>query len=132
MNHTKSCQAHTERVNQAIAEYEAKWPDHCRKCNGAGLLVSYQSVPYGMGSTNMEVDDYCSTCIEEGKCPRCGKTVFSEEDFDGEILSCSQCGWDESVGGCPELDDCGCWELPESLSNHIADNWPTFEELNGE
>lgn len=109
MEHSQACIERTNAVKKAISEYEEKWPNYCRKCNGVGFLVSYQSVPYGMGSTNMEVDDFCS-CVEEGKCPRCGIVVFDEDDFDDDKLECPKCGWTEESPICPELDDCGCWE----------------------
>lgn len=111
MEHTESCKKTTARLEKAIAEYQAKWPNYCHKCNGSGNLISYQSVPYGMGDTNMEVDDFCETCLGEGKCPRCGKTVFKEDDYYSDNMTCPECGWDERSEICPELDDCGCWEI---------------------
>lgn len=69
----------------------------CDNCDGTGVVTSYDSVPYGMGSTLMPSSGYCPDCLmsevagNTGKCPNCGNPVKWNEQ--GEYFEvCPVCG----------------------------------------
>ena len=81
MEHTQECKQLTAVVAIIRERYELLYPGHCRDCNGAGGFHdcgSYWEPPSF---------DLCD-CLENGRCPRCGKTIDSE--------ICPACGWDEN------------------------------------
>lgn len=57
IEHTDKCKQAKTANAASRANWLAKWPKHCPRCEGTG----------GQG---ME-DDIC-TCLDEGYCPRCG------------------------------------------------------------
>ena len=79
-------------------EFNEKYPNHCRKCNGSGLIYHYfdpspAGVHIGIGGM-MEDADACPDCFEKGLCPMCGEKL--PEDYSG-WSSCPACGWDEAT-----------------------------------
>ncbi len=84
------------RYEQALAEYETRWPGYCKHCGGEGT-TSYQEnlAPHGSGRRWMyEFIEPC-TCTEEGRCPRCGQDWPREEIVETieEQLPCPYCNW---------------------------------------
>ena len=115
VQHTPDCDEQQARYEQDIAAYVSKWPDYCQKCGGAGYTYyEYDPSPAGVALSpgTMTDADPCPDCIEKGKCPRCGKVVFSIEDWDdGEPVICPECGWNEEKPDiAPEQPECWCWE----------------------
>lgn len=106
MEHEKGCIAARERYEAWIKQ----WPNHCKKCYGTG---SY----YDHGTYWDPPDSGPCGCIEEGKCPRCGKQVEVRNTcvdiFTDEHYFC-ECGWSdiavengEEGMACP-LYECFC------------------------
>ena len=89
--------------------WQAQHPNHCtgKGCHGAGVIdISDSSV--GLYGT-----EPCPSCVEQGKCPWCGKqTLNTVYDWDDDAkLSCRSCGW-HTGAGVPQLE-CWCWEAQE-------------------
>ena len=77
--------------------YSERWPDHCQHCGGWGQ-VSYED-NHGIPGPGEVVTDTCSYCMDQGKCPRCGK----EDTFPfDDVQVCSNCEWDWNA---PDGDD---------------------------
>lgn len=84
--HNVSCTAGWRRS----IEWHKRWPNACGSCNGAGYhhyAGSYWEPPQ---------DDPCS-CIEDGKCPRCGDEIMFVADAYCDKATCLNCYWDESL-----------------------------------
>lgn len=81
-------------------KYTTLWPDYCRICGGSGAVVCEDSVDYGSTTTTMQTLDNCPACVDEGKCPRCGKNL--QEDGD---LKCEWCGWNELSDPAPMVEE---------------------------
>jgi hypothetical protein len=110
--HTKWCKDQHEKYEKQLAEYESKWPDYCKHCNGwDGFWDQYDPSPAGvsLGSGYMLDFEPCDKCVENGKCPRCGTqtTLFEMALEDGDELSCPECRWTSNV------DDKESWSLPQ-------------------
>lgn len=73
--HTPAC----EYRRQAYARWVKAWPNHCPSCHGVGE-VSYDDDPgasdCSLSAGSMTFTDPCE-CVEEGRCPRCGKRAIS-------------------------------------------------------
>lgn len=112
MKHTARCDANRGSWAEMRAEYVAKWPKSCRKCDASGGMEVSDRVPYGSTWVSMPSTEPCPECMEQGKCPRCGFTGMSE---DWETPTpCAQCGWqwgDKPGDRCPPEWDCDCWEF---------------------
>lgn len=117
MEHSETCQIRFAKHEEAIHAYTTQYPNYCRKCNGWGVVSwTENQAPLGSGQNwPMEMSDPC-TCVEEGKCPRCGEKAINlteEGDFppDG-IPACSACGWrdgEPSTAGISPDYECDCW-----------------------
>lgn len=96
-----------DQYTAARNAYEQLWPNYCRTCGGLGEIYVED---YECG----DFTDPCS-CVEQGKCPRCGSQVFGEEETD----TCSHCKWEYGeTEGCP-TDACWCAECaPEMYIDH--------------
>jgi hypothetical protein len=95
IEHSPECKTREKKTREVYAAYVAKWPHYCRRCNGyGGFTVIENGAPHGAGFWPMEVYDACS-CVQYGRCPRCGVEVWHEDDYDGDFLFCPECGWDE-------------------------------------
>jgi hypothetical protein len=94
-------------------------------------VIYYQDDPSPAGLSLspgfMTFDDPCPECVEEGRCPLCGKeTQFSDYD---DVDICPSCGWKYPITTdamnaaeiAPEEPECIC---PEQ---HIAvEDWAYF------
>lgn len=106
MTHASECIAETERIKAAQVAWDAKYPHACKHCGGTG------GFEYG-GYDEPPGFDYCSKCIEEGRCPLCGGEI-PQEVLDSEEPITHPCGYDETdIIRRPELDYCGCGEVDE-------------------
>lgn len=90
-----------EAHNKAFLE---RWPNACQSCLASGEVHwSENAAPWGSGENwPMQMSDICSACLSNGKCPRCGKATFEDEE-DFEDLECSACGWKPSAEGLRDL-----------------------------
>jgi hypothetical protein len=87
-----------EKAKQAIDLWESNWPNACPLCEAWGGSDSVEQA----GEFLCSVWDDCPDCIEQGKCPRCGKELFEDagEKYQ-EVWSewivdqnpCPNCGW---------------------------------------
>ena len=116
--HTLGCWRFKIRKWIAYRRYVRRWPQFCRKCGAAGEIGGYYDPsPAGVSLSpgRMWDADPCE-CTEAGRCPRCAKPVFTEDDWtDDENVICPLCGWrygesDDTAPIPPWSDDCGCWE----------------------
>ena len=112
---TDECKAQHAEWEKARDAYAAKWPRYCRHCQGWGYFeYSYDPSPAGVSLSpgTMTDSDPCHKCIEEGVCPRCGKQVFDDDDWDsGEPIVCPKCGWKEAAPDAIESEpECVCYE----------------------
>ena len=76
--HKAKCLEAMEEVAEAQAEYDRKWPKHCRECNGwGGFWFTFDPSPSGvsLGSGYMVDANPCEACVEKGICPRCGREI---------------------------------------------------------
>lgn len=100
------------QVQKEKAEYEAKYPDHCRKCRGGGYIVFYQNHgPFWGGGDAIEtMIDPCEEC--HPYCPRCRQEQLWSDEEEDWLEPCPSCGWDKSGSGmCPDPGDvapCSC------------------------
>lgn len=107
MTHTAECMAYQQTLAEDRAEWQAKWPNHCKRCEGAG--------GFDIPATRDTPPDYdVCECVDAGTCPRCG-CPLDLVDQDGELLDgdCGGCGWTGrgSDDICPPgFDGCGCAE----------------------
>lgn len=97
MEHSAECIARQAELEKRQAEYRAKWPNFCETCNAeGGIGYDYDPSPAGLslGSGHMTDYDPCPDCVEKGICPRYGKEVWTEEDWEsGDPVICPGCGW---------------------------------------
>lgn len=124
--HTSECNADMERERAVIAAYEARWPDYCRTCHGAGCIYEY-NYPYEPDWT-----DSCF-CLDEGRCPRCGVRALDER---GTV--CYSCMWvfsDQSVLAPYGRSECDCWiptyEEERLIEEYAARSWEAQEYDDG-
>lgn len=97
MIHSLSCIAAQRQIEKKHKEWVRKWPNYCRSCGGFGVNSWYENAsPWGSGENwPMQVTDVCPSCLEQGKCPRCGREAWTEEEVENESLTCMYCGWDD-------------------------------------
>lgn len=111
--HKESCLAAQARIKAAQDAFLAKWPNFCKSCWGAGGHTS-------PGDFYQPPDWQPCFCLDNGRCPLCGK----QHNEDWEADEC-ECGWTYDGHGMNEkdivypiesMDWCDCFE-------------PTQEEL---
>lgn len=89
-------------ARNAQAVYDAAYPDHCTRCLGSGVVLTYDGHWDGGGSCTIE--ETC-TCLDEGRCPRCGREydLYAEE-------RCRHCAWDngKNDGDVRPFHECHC------------------------
>lgn len=100
--HSPACERQRAAHELRYAEYEAAWPNACRKCDASGWLESFDSVPmpFGPGNCSMPTGEPCDCILQAeplpdlGVCPRCRhvQSVSSDAFADG-CLPCEACGW---------------------------------------
>jgi hypothetical protein len=114
MEHTESCKKFRAAYDVKKAAYELQWSHYCKSCGGWGYSsYNFDPSPHGvsLGSGFMTETEVCSTCVEQGICPRCGELSLDEEGN-----KCLVCGWEYNVPGNEGLDpepECECdyiWE----------------------
>lgn len=119
INHTEYCQKQQAEYREAVEKYDQNWPNACKACGGAGYFVyAYDPSPSGVSLAPgyLYDADPCEACIEQGKCPRCGKAAWTDDDWNGEFATCPHCGWtdnpkaDQPDRVRPVEPDCYCWE----------------------
>lgn len=115
-DHTSECQAAIEAVEKERAEWIARWPNYCRRCEGWGML----GPEFALGRHWPEgVSESCKSCLNDDKCPRCAAQPLKELEtderckIDGSPLvtfECTACGWTYlKPDGCPPEPECFCW-----------------------
>lgn len=87
------------RELRILRQWEKRWPNHCEKCGGWGVIDCGQRHPYGMGSAYESMTELCEA-LDADICHRCGK---SGRDEDGE-QPCPHCGhfYDDGSPGGPD------------------------------
>lgn len=114
VQHTPACQAAQAAYQAATTAYETAYPNWCRACDGAGeTCYDYDPSPAGvsLGAGHLTDCDPCASCVEQGRCPRCGRGSFPDPDASGNPQICGNCGFVElSTDGHPTQPDCDCWE----------------------
>lgn len=91
--HTPECLAQQARTAELVAEatllrsdWLNRFPGFCRACEGAG--------GFRIPQTYWEPSDWSPcACVENGQCPRCGKSFDTENDY-----PCPHCGWNWGRG----------------------------------
>lgn len=92
--HTPECLAQAAAAEAARAAWRARWPHHCRACEGrGGAGESYDPSPAGLSLGAGWLYDWypCESCVEAGRCPRCAARTMAD---DGDCDTCFACGWD--------------------------------------
>jgi len=107
---TPECKERTKKAEAAIETWKAKWPNYCRKCEGAGdFCYSFDPSPSGVALSPGWLEDCepCPNCTEKGICARCGANGLNPDTGEGP---CQVCGWnyDDMLQSMPE---CFCWEI---------------------
>jgi hypothetical protein len=122
MEHTEQCSKAAEQHKQDVYNYVTDWPNHCHNCAGwGGFEYQYDPSAYGMSLGYMTEFDPCPECLEQGVCPRCGKEVWDEDDWDGLVI-CPECGWDESKPDTvPDKPECDCWIQDPAFRDGVCD-----------
>ena len=114
-----------------IPALEERWNQEvvCPTCGGTGETVSYESVPYGMGFTDMQIVDLCG-CVDGGFCPRCGSRVLEVEGVESDYFACQTCHWTDSPAVLPHPflhyeGDGGLWwqEKSKELQGEQRGRW---------
>jgi len=114
-NHTRFCNDQFKKHDKIVTEYEKKWPNYCKKCNGwGGFWSQYDPSPAGIALAPGYMLDFepCDQCIEEGICPRCGQTssLIELDVEDGDDIICPNCNW-KSDNNCQDMSE--MWGLPQ-------------------
>lgn len=128
MEHTESCKKFKASYDANKAEYEAKWSHYCKTCGGWGYSsYNYDPSPHGvsLGSGTMTDTEVCSTCVEQGICPRCGELSLDEEGN-----KCLVCEWEYNVPGNEGLDpepECDCYD--RWMEEHEAEWEKDMEQM---
>jgi hypothetical protein len=118
MAHTRECIAAAQRIDDAMAAFDAKYPNHCRDCDGLGAK-EWSDRDVGIFSAF----DPCGTCegpAEGAVCGLCGQPGdFSQRTLDGSDDDIRPCGCPTNEqrayhdGPCPCSE--GLADLPDTL-----------------
>jgi len=109
VNHTIECEENAVKANLDREIWEARWPNYCRTCEGAGAsFESYDPSPAGVSLSPGTMTDVsiCPDCAEKGICSRCGKQAWDPEKDDCSP-PCPHCGWD-GKDCLPAAPECLC------------------------
>lgn len=116
--HTKECTEAQEKWKQEVTEYEKKYPNYCKACDGyGGEATKYDPSPPGVGLSPGYMTDFCPCpeCLEKDKCPQCGGNIYGED-------VCPDCGWEFGQGK-PEQPECYCWEIEMSKEQQQGEGY---------
>lgn len=131
IDHSPECIAAYEESKREIEEYESKWPNYCRHCNGHGFTTWTENPPLGSEYYWPEtLSELCYECAahEPSKCPRCGgswEDIADLEDFldrwgNNDASECPHCGFRGTWnGGRPA--DYECWGCVREYEEDIPD-----------
>lgn len=78
----------------------------CEKCNGTGIVIFTDYVPYGSTTAALETAEYCE-CTEIN-CPMCGNNTEDTNHWDEKnecFNPCPFCGWDIENGNYVEVEN---------------------------
>lgn len=98
LTHSRGCEQARERREVQQKEWRARWPDHCRRCEGH------------TGCDNPCPGTQGRLCLLDLTCPRCGTyRALHPEDA---AIPCRVCGWEDGAEkrghGCPPKHECTC------------------------
>lgn len=122
MLHSEACQVATAERERERAAFLSRWPNACRTCGGWGVITHTENQsPIGSGYYWPEtLADPCDDCTGKGKCPRCGKIIFPDDDRNATKFN----AWFESYDPAP----CCGW----SWGKGDDDTLPESRECYGE
>lgn len=124
MEHTEQCRRFFATYDQEVREFKSRFPAYCRTCKGWGASFgTYDPSPSGVSLSAGSMPDVepCPDCVDNGRCPRCGKQLLSADQLDTGVgpESCPDCGWHwsgrDGTGGISEPPECTCWHEQEQL-----------------
>lgn len=129
---TVECKENYKKWEQKLKEWEEKYPNHCKNCDGSGVIIyTYDPSPSGvsLGCGYMTDAEDCPECLAKGLCPLCGtklNTIAGENIVDIET-PCRNCGLSVLEGleqpKPPEHYECYCWE-----EAHLKENKSVNDE----
>ena len=94
--HCDECRVNAAMVRDAINDYKARWPDHCRACSGAGYFAYDEDVA-GDGGSRMQMSEPCDVCSGQLKCARCMRENLQWDNLPHDAKwVCIYCGWDDT------------------------------------
>jgi DnaJ-class molecular chaperone len=80
-----------DRKEQGWQEaFKREHPNACVTCWGGGHVATYQTHAPGMTET---IYEYCSDCVEKGKCPVCGGDLNVDASQYIDLFFCKNCGF---------------------------------------
>lgn len=104
-HHSAEClsQAQHATIEQDCWKY--LYPNYCRKCDGYGEKVFYESHGFRYGPAE-QLSDPCDGCLGQDICPRCGAGGMTEDE------PCKACHWASNEDAMPPTWECwgGCDE----------------------
>lgn len=103
MSHVPACADRMKQQSDFLNEYTTQWPDYCKACGGIGSVFWWKT-PGDSCHGQVMMSDGCEGCSLTDKCPRCATKMDWEED----MPTCSQCGWQNAEDGAPAEPECIC------------------------
>lgn len=85
---------HSIECEKLFKQWEKKYPNHCKTCNGAG------GVSYSGNYWNPPDFAECDNCIGQGKCPLCGEDFPEDFEFGNNLLPCGHDYWNLDTPQC--------------------------------
>ena len=107
--HGALCRKYAGIARARKTRFQSRYPDYCTACGADGF--TYSKDYWG------ELKQYpCTSCLEQGKCPRCGKQEIVQEpwkEFAGSYPVCAACNWtslheDDDANTLPFPPECYC------------------------
>lgn len=116
MEHSKECKDILSKFLKEDAEYVIQWPNHCKTCGGWGIFYTdYDPSPAGISLSAGYMTDFdpCNDCVENDTCPRCGRLLPDDFDYDDFDEPCPHCEFtfDGKTDGRAEAPQCFCYQL---------------------
>jgi hypothetical protein len=117
--HTDECAKYIRSIQEGQAAFDAKYPLHCRECDGVGALP-WSDPDVGIFQA-FDPCTYCESKQDGEKCALCGQPGdFSERTLDMDENDKRPCGCPTNVYR-PDYDGspCSCYagveDLPDTL-----------------